>query len=485
VRPPPRLCEPPLNGKYGWLILALFGLLLRGYHYLRNPSVWHDEAALILNVLGKNFAELLGPLFFHEASPPLFLWIEKGLTLLLGDGTFALRLVPLLASCASLLLFAWIAHRTLEPRAVPWAILLFACSDMLLWHTCEAKPYAVEVCGATLLLAVYLRVRFWPLARQFLLYGLLSPVLIFLCYPGCFLCGGLLVALFPAVWRSQQQQGQKKTDTSSFDYRSWLGYAALALVIVGSFLALLMGPIHAQRCEEMDGCWQDCFPRWERPWTVPIWLVASTLEMFRYCCRPTGTVLFVLALIGGWRLWRGRERRWLALLTVPIALAVLASFLKAYPYGGVRVVVYAAPAIILLIAAGVPPTFAWLVSRQRGLALLVWLALLAPLVLSIYHLAAPWGRADCCGAAEYILTHRQPGEEVAGNHWEYQYYFRALGSAYIPVERLSSPKDRLWLVLSGVTPEERLRIAQMIPPGDWRTARQRDFERTTVFLLTR
>src|SRR5262249_45434703 len=125
--------------------LVALGLALRCYHYLRDPSMWHDEAALTINVLHKGFAALLGHLFFAEAAPPLFLWVEKGITLLVNDGTYALRLVPLLASCASLLLLVPVARRLLQPRAVLWAVLLFACSDNLLWHCCEAKPYAVEV----------------------------------------------------------------------------------------------------------------------------------------------------------------------------------------------------------------------------------------------------------------------------------------------------------------------------------------------------
>src|SRR5207237_8992991 len=85
------------------LVLAL-GLGLRVYHYARNPSMWHDEAALVLNVLSKGFDELLGPLLFTEAAPPLFLWLERAVALTLVDGTYALRLVPFLASCAALLL---------------------------------------------------------------------------------------------------------------------------------------------------------------------------------------------------------------------------------------------------------------------------------------------------------------------------------------------------------------------------------------------
>ena len=41
---------------------------------------------VLLNVLGKDFGELLGPLYWHEAAPPLFLWLERALFLAAGDG---------------------------------------------------------------------------------------------------------------------------------------------------------------------------------------------------------------------------------------------------------------------------------------------------------------------------------------------------------------------------------------------------------------
>src|SRR5207248_11360339 len=96
---------PTWTRRLSWTsgVLAL-GLGLRLYHFLRDPSLWHDEAALVLNVLDKGFLDLLGPLSFAEAAPPLFLWIEKAAALFLGDGAYALRLFPLLASCAVLLL---------------------------------------------------------------------------------------------------------------------------------------------------------------------------------------------------------------------------------------------------------------------------------------------------------------------------------------------------------------------------------------------
>jgi hypothetical protein len=453
--------------------LVGLGLWLRCYHYLRDPSMWHDEAALTLNVLSKSFASLLGPLFFHEAAPPLFLWVEKAVTVVLDDGTFALRLVPFLASCAALVLLVPVARRLLPAGAVPWAVLLFACSDNLLWHASEAKPYAVEVLCAVALLAVYSGTRAGPLGRQLFLYGVLGPPLLFLAYPGCFLCGGLLAALLPAVWRSRRRE-------------HWLGYALLALLIGGSFLVLLAGPVRAQRCPEMTSCWEDHFPPWSHPAQVPLWLAASTCEVVRYCVRPTGQALTVLALAGAVLLWRRRQRAVLALLVLPLGLALVASCCRAYPFGGTRVLAYGAPALILLIAEAVPVTLAWLARHCRPGVLVLTALLVAPAALTAYHVVAPWGRADCYGASAYVLAHRRSTDQVAGNTWEYLYYFRHLGAALRPVTAVSrEPGVRLWLVTSGATQPYRVQMARELAPGDWQTLEQREFTRTTVFLLRR
>jgi hypothetical protein len=435
--------------------------------------MWHDEAALALNVLGKGFGKLLGPLFFAEAAPPLFLWVEKAVVLVLGDGTYALRLVPFLASCGALVLVAVAAQRLLQPRAVPWAVLLFACSDQILWHTCEAKPYAVEVFCAAGLVAVYSFTRQWTLGRQLFLYGLLAPPVIWLAYPGGFLYGGVLMALLPAVWKSGR----------AWD---WLGYAALTVVVGVSFGALVLGPVHAQRCEAMTSCWLDLFAPWDRPWKVPVWTVASTLEVGRYCCRPIGQVFVAAALVGAVLLWKRGQSKVLALLTLPVGLALIASYLHAYPYGGVRVLVYAAPALVLLTGEGVAVALDWLGARSRlaaaGLAALVAI----PVGLAVYRVVEPWDRADCAGASAYVLAHRRPGDPVAGNHWEYQYYFRRLGPALTPlVGAPRPPSDRLWLVLSGDDAEDRRRMASALAPVGWHTLEQREFVRTTVFLMRR
>jgi hypothetical protein len=451
----------------------VLGLALRTLTYLRNPSLWHDEAALVLNVLGKGFAELLGPLFYAEAAPPLFLWAERAVVLLLGDGTYALRLLPFLAGCAALLLFVPVARRLLCPAAVPWAVLLFAFNDHLLWHASEAKPYSLDVLAATALLALWCRTRHWSLERQSLLYAALAPAVVFLVYPGCFLLGGLMLALLPALGRARARPG------------AWLACTALALSVGVAFLLLYLGPARAQRNAGMESCWTHGFPPWDRAWwAVPVWVVKSTLDALCYCCAPAGNVLAPVLAVGAVGLWRRGGRAALPLLLAPAGLALAAAFLGGYPYAGARVLVYQAPAVVLLIAAGVPPALDWLGARSRLAAAALVLTVFAAVGTVAYNTAFPYGRADTAAASRYVLARLRPGDVVRGSAWEDSYYFRHLREEFVPEGRsLTRPAARLWLVVTAATAPDRDETIRDLAPAGWECLRRREFYRTTVVLL--
>lgn len=457
------------------MTLLALGLALRLYHYLRCPSLWHDEAALVVNVLEKSFTELLGPLRFSEAAPPLFLWIEKAAVLTLGDSLFALRLAPFLASCAALALFVWLARRTLAPAAVPWATLLFAASDRLLWHACEAKQYGIEELAAVALLAVYHSTRGWSPARRALVLALPAPLILSVAYPGCFLYGALLLVLLADVRRSRRPT-------------AWIAYGVLAGIVLATFALLLIGPIRAQRDATIVDCWQAMrqFPDWQNPLSVPGWLLRSTFDLFGYFAKPLGEWLAPLAGVGCVVLWKQGQRDWCVLLVAPIVLAAVAACLKAYPYGGMRVMVYAAPALLLLIAAGVPPCLAWLHAKGRLAAVPFLILLTLPLARAGYGVVAPWQRADCAAAADYVASHGRADDAITANHWEYLYYFRKSGDRFSPIETLQPPPgERLWVVVTGARPEDRQPCLAPFATTAWQTLDRREFDRTTVLLVER
>jgi hypothetical protein len=468
-------------------VLLVLGLALRGYHFGRNPSVWHDEAALILNVIGKSFAGLLGPLYFAEAGPPLFLWLERLVRLWLGDGVFALRLLPFLASCAALLLVVRSARRFLLPAAVPVAVLFFACSRSLLWHASEAKPYALDVAIAAALPCLVCGglLKRWSLPTRLFLLASLAPLVVLLSYPGCFMMGGVVLSMAPEVSRSRRP-------------RDWLALAALVGAVCVSFLWLLTGPIRAQRCPDMESCWTHAFAPWNTPWRVPLWMLSSWLGAMRYCVDPLGDWLILPACLGLVSLWRRGWQSLVILLVSPITLAFLAACLRAYPFDASRVVAFAAPALVLaaaegiavlaaslaiLVANGSSPARVW--AGRFGLAALA-ISLAVPALRAVHDVVKPWPRADVAGAADFVLGERQAGEPVAGNHWEHAYYFRRLHEEFVFWDGRPLPDaPRLWLVITAGSDAENDLLTAVARGAAWRIVQDQRFEQCHAMLLER
>lgn len=457
--------------------LLLVGLALRSYHYLRDRAVWQDEAGLLLTVTARGFDDLfMGRLDYHQAAPPLYLCVLKMVSLLLGDSSHAFRLPSFLASCAALILFVLVARRLLMSQAVPWAVLLFAASEQLLWHASEAKAYSVDVLAAVVVLAVPCLAKKDRLAVSLLVYALLAPLLLLSSYPACFLCAGLLFAYLPAVYRRKQA-------------RTWMAYGALAATSGAALLWLVLGPVRCQHDAEIHSCWVACMPNWDRPWTVPGWFLLSPFEVCRYCCKPLGQMLAFLAVPGALCLWRRGERTAVLLMTAPIALALAAACVHRYPFGGARVMAYATPAVLLLGAAGVPSVFAWLTARSRlACAGLVGLLLL-PLFSSLEQVVHPWREADISKVAAYVRARQHPEDFILGNDVAQQYYFRQLGPAFHLLDESPIPAprgDRLWVVMTAALPrDERLRLASQLAPSSWHTLEQREFAYTSVILFSR
>jgi hypothetical protein len=126
------------------------GIVLRLVRYAANHSLWGDEAALAVNLIRLPFSALLEPLLYHQGAPPLFLLAEKWVVTRFGFGEQALRLLPFLASCASLPLFALLARRVLSRGAAAVALLLFAVNDPLVFYAAQVKQYSTDVLCAIL-----------------------------------------------------------------------------------------------------------------------------------------------------------------------------------------------------------------------------------------------------------------------------------------------------------------------------------------------
>lgn len=458
-----------------WLALwVIVGLVLRLIHYVRSPSVWHDEAALIVNVIDLDFARLLGPLLHSEAAPPLFLWLERAVLLLFGDSLTSLRLLPFAASCLALVVFADAVRRLVPIQAACWAVALLAFSDRQLWHACEAKPYAVDVLVGVGILRGWLAVRTQSVARQCLMWLPWMPILLWVSYPACFMIGGLLTVLAMRARTERSRLG-------------WVSLATLALAVGACFLWLTMGPAKAQKDGAMMSCWVSHFPDWSRPWKFPFWSLFSTMEVVRYNLMPFGQAMTVFVAIGAWAMVRRGQAQLVVLTMLPLGLAWLASCLGAYPYGGSRVEVFASGGLILMVGASLPLTLS-AIRRHMGRAREYWLVrgltvlMLLPVGQGIARTIVPWTRADCGGAAEYVRSQARDDDRVSWNHWEYEYYFRHRRGQYIAPEAVPGAADaRVWVIVTGEKKQDREDFLRAYAERGYRD--RREFVRTTVVLL--
>ena len=374
-----------------WLTIAAIGL--RIFHFMRNPPIWCDEKWILRNITDKTFLEQLGPLFDIQAAPPLFLWGERSIWLLFGDNIFALRALPLLASCLGMLLLYRIGRIVLTSAAIPWAVFVFGFSNNLLDYTCEVKPYVIDAFFALAITWLFLETRAWRLGSRMLLFSAITPLVIFSSYPGCFICGSLLTAFLPSVWQERRS------------WQTWTAYGLLTLVVFGAFALIYLGPIRAQRTEILDSVWDD-YPNWREPWMVPLWTAGVIFRLFEHFWRPTGVILVIPLLIGIWM--RRRTSSWaeLALLAGPAGLALFATFLGKYPFES-RLILFVLPGLSVLIGAGMAELTCWTndlirssnrrdALRRRtvilGMALAFNVALIVPFGKTAYHLVVPLKR---------------------------------------------------------------------------------------------
>jgi hypothetical protein len=219
---------------------------------------------------------------------------------------------------------------------------------------------------------------------------------------------------------------------------------------------------------------------------VPAWTVMATLEVYRYCFPPLGQTLYLFALVGAVVLWRQGRRDLVAFLVVPVVLALIAAFLHRYPYGGARVMVYAAPALIVLIGAGLAPVMGWMRQRGRIPAAVCLSLFLLPGVQAIHRVINPWERAETGQASSFVLNQCEPSDLILGNNWTHVYYFHDRGPRFHHFEGFATDARearRAWILYTSQTEnEQRVREAMSAVPSGWKVLEHREFRFTTVLL---
>jgi hypothetical protein len=355
------------------LLLLGAGSAIRLGQYLGGRSLWTDEATLSLNIATRSFGQLAAPLDFHQAAPLGYLWAARAVTSLLGVGELTLRLVPLLAGCA-LLVVAWRLGTSLLGRRGGLAVLaVTAVSPALAYYSNEAKPYSSDALVAALLLWLGVAVvERRPRLTDTVALALAGAVAVWCSAPAAFVLAGIGLVLGGFALRIGDRA--RLTQVAAAGIAWAVSFAGAWLAVYrdggsggymqdyweGGFLSFGSGHEAARSLKESS----------QVVWNLFVTVPSSSMPVRREQVLLASLSLAVaaLAVLGLRRLWRSRGPATALLVASPLLVTAAASLAELYPVS-TRLVLFLAPPLVLLVGAGMVSAARLVAPRSEDAAL--------------------------------------------------------------------------------------------------------------------
>jgi hypothetical protein len=295
-------------------------------------------------------------------------------------------------------------------------MLLLALSPIQIHFSSTLKQFSLDVLVTLVLCLIGADILRRGATRKSMFWLALAGVVVtWISHPSVFVIGAVLLA---AGWSLADHT----------DRRGFLALSAVAAVLFGMVLIQYFTVLyHSDANRGLEAYWGGAFLPIFSSSTMP-WLLSVSASIFPDVLQlPWSVITASMAAVGVLAL---AVRRWhvLVMLGTPIALALLASSLKLYPFTG-RFLLFAAPLLFMIIAQGVATL--WTVVNQWNHRA----AMLAVMACVVY-LAYPLGAKNLAELQEpnlrdhikpvmaYMQTHRQQGDVVylyymAQSQWAY------------------------------------------------------------------
>lgn len=390
------------------LIAIAIGVACRLAQYLSNQSFWGDEAYLILNLRDKSPAQLLGSLTMSvggqilppQTAAPLYLLSLKALAAVFGESEFTYRLPALMLGVLGLPLLALLAWRVLSPPAAAAVVGWAALSDRFIDGSVVVKQYAGDLAVAILLTLLTIKLARLGAAKRLAVVSLVSAAAVWFSEPVVFLMGGIGLALLPQILRDFR------------GVKGWLIWAVLCLPAAGSTIVLYAVSMRYQQSPVFLQFWSDYFPNYSHPFKIPWWTIKQIYLLCNYPYRPLGVIILLLAILGIVRLHRAGNDQFLAILTFPIALTLLAAIAHVYPFGGTRVDGFLVANTLILAGAGLSELARRLPSPRQWALLAATPMVASGLWQDTVHLIQPRCSSQLRPAVQWVQKQERLGDSI-------------------------------------------------------------------------
>jgi len=455
-----------------FLVILFVAAVLR-LRYLGYRSLWNDEAWVANLVLDGGLGNLLAESDKGSIiQPPLFSYAIALLIELAGRYNEAIfRLVPCIVGIAAVPALYLLTRRLCGPLEALIASSLLALSEPMIRYSQELKQYSGGVLAAILLFLIVEKIREEGRWLHWAVLGVTA---------GAGFAYDLGV-LFPAAAAYLYLLWWCHRSGSRAGYRG----LAVASAIFAPFAAVvLILFVFRPQMGRYVAYWSGAFVSCTGLGSTLGHVAGLNWDLVRYLLSPVPLIGLVLASAGVASLWIRGIPRVAYYLLAPLGLALAGACLHRYPYFH-RLLLFAAPILLLAVAAGAAEMFGWLNrARPRSLALIPLLIIPAVGWKSVpAYLWAPerLQLEELRPVMEHVTANIRQGDAIYryyGANFAFRYYYRGhdgplvLGKPHRidpsqyprDLEEVLRPGMRLWIVFAHYIPEEKEILLNALDP---------------------
>jgi hypothetical protein len=400
-------------------IILLIGVILSVIQFFYNRSLCGDEVWLVLNIVDRNFFELLKPLDYVQSAPILFLEIEKLCSVMIPGSELGLKIFPLICYLLSLWLFFKILRIVHSNQyTIIFSLSLFVFNIFLIRYSNEVKQYMTDVLVVIYFYYLLLRTYKKPHHKYYYL-AIIGVISIFLSNVAVTILFTVGLYLLHTCYRYDKKQFRPLVIVSFIWVLSLVAYYVLFV---------RDNPVK----DLMVGMWSEAFmplnPLTKEFYTFILQQCSMLLlNFFQY--GNLGEVLIILVVLGVFSLIQKRRVDLLILTLVPIFFQFLLSGLKIYPVLA-RTLLFLCPIIIVICSFGFNLIITRLFDYFKMRRLTV-LAVFIPAMMIGYFFflvkvgSYPFKRSEIKNSITYIEDNIQVHDKVYVTYfasWAYRYY---------------------------------------------------------------
>jgi len=446
--------------KYWVVLIMAIGIGIRLRNYFFNRALWLDEATLSLNIINRDYLQLLKPLDTLQVAPIGFLFVEKFFVNIFGPNEFALRLFPLMAGILSLFFFYSVAKKFTNKFIALFGLLFFVFGYYLIYYSTEVKQYEIDILVFLLCFNfIYLKDYSYKGIQKYLVSGLIGATVIWFSHVSVFILAGIGLGLLLDLITGKV-------------YSRIPGYVLMIFIWLISFglnyFFFIYG--HSHKDLQIEAFTSIGFlSGFTDIQTFSNWLWNNIIDLFKYPFRiPNWVFGFLLIICTLYVIVKKKEYK-LLVLAFPALIHLIASVFNIYPFGA-RFTLYTASGTIIYFVFGIY----YLASRIKGGQIIIGIAFLIMLSWPIRLSTKSITKQEIREPMQFINNQLKENDIVYvqyGSKWAFDFYKDKIMDSEIKIvygtwirsdlsrfdkelEQFENYK-RIWILFSNYYPKEK------------------------------